>query len=272
MAQNYTEYVRRMRGYSSLAEVNEYGRVLEGDLEYPLLRLTVPGERWLVITSGFHGEEPAGPLTLVNAFEEIAAYARERDVGLRIYPCINPSGFEDGTRYNRGGEKPNNDFLRYETEPGVWKDKLSRDEPFLRWVLYDGGPKETRAVREDLVRFAPPIAALDIHQDDFLLAHVHTTYAYKFGDNTPYRQLMEASASHAHVLRSDKVDEGTWTDADGLIQVHDGSITDYFTRSGVPFCATLETTTRTPPEDSHAINMLWIRGFIDLTARGEVST
>jgi hypothetical protein len=40
-----------------------------------------------------------------------------REVGLRIYPCINPSGFEAHIRYNLAGERPNNDFLRYETEP-----------------------------------------------------------------------------------------------------------------------------------------------------------
>src|SRR5690242_3816345 len=103
--QNYEEYARRIRGYAPLAEVNEHARVVEGGVEYPLFRLTLPGERWLVITSGFHGEEPAGPLTLCHYFEAIAAYARERGVGLRVYPCINPSGFEDGTRYNRSGEK-----------------------------------------------------------------------------------------------------------------------------------------------------------------------
>ena len=77
------------------------GRVMEAGKEYQLFRLTVPGSRWLVITSGFHGEEPAGPLTLAESFPEIAAYARARDVGLRVYPCINPSGFEVGTPYER---------------------------------------------------------------------------------------------------------------------------------------------------------------------------
>ena len=205
MAQNYPEYVRRLRDYASLAEVNEYGRVVEGGTEYPLLRLTVPGERWLVITSGFHGEEPAGPLTLVKHFAHIAAYAREHGVGLRVYPCINPSGFEDGTRYNRGGERMNNDFLRYETAPGVWKDRLADQEEFVRWVLYDQGPQETRAVRADIARYPAPIAALDIHQDNFL--QVDATYAYSFGDSAPYRRLMEASSAHARVLRSEKVGE-----------------------------------------------------------------
>ncbi|PTL78614.1 hypothetical protein [Vitiosangium sp. GDMCC 1.1324] len=270
MPQNYQEYARRIRGYAGIAEVNEYARVVEGGVEYPLFRLTLPGERWLVITSGFHGEEPAGPLTLCHAFEAIAEYARERHVGLRVYPCINPSGFEDGTRYNRSGEKPNNDFLRYETAPGEWKGELTRGESFLRWALYEGGPKETRAVRSDIARYPAPAAALDIHQDNYLPGAA--TYAYTFGDKSPYRQLMQDASAHAHVIRNDKVDEHNRTDSDGLIEYNDGSVTDYFLRIGVPYTATLETTTRTPLEACHAINLIWIRGFIDLAARGSESS
>lgn len=261
----YTDYSRRLLSYASVAEVAEYGRVMEAGKEYPLFRLTVPGSRWLVITSGFHGEEPAGPLTLAESFAEIAAYARARDVGLRVYPCINPSGFEVGTRYNRSGEQPNNDFLRYEVAPGTWKGELDPGESFLRWVLYDGGPKETRAVRGDIDRFPPPAAALDIHQDNYL--HIAATYAYTFGDSAAYRPMVEASAEHVTVIRDQRVDEHHITDADGLIASHDGSVTDYFMRKGVPYTAALETTTHTPLASCHAVNLLWIRGFIELAAR-----
>jgi hypothetical protein len=264
--QNYEDYAHHIRGYDDVAEVNEYARIVEGGVEYPLFRLTLPGDRWLVITSGFHGEEPAGPLTLCQHFADIAAYAREREVGLRVYPCINPSGFEDGTRYNRSGEKPNNDFLRYETAPGVWKGELTRGEPFLRWALHDGGPKETRAVRVEISRFPAPAAALDIHQDNYLPGTA--TYAYTFGHRAAYRPFMKAASAYAQVIRDDKVDDHNRTDSDGLIEYHDGSITDFFMRSGVPYTAALETTTRTPLEACHAINLIWIRGFIDLVAQG----
>jgi predicted deacylase len=263
---DYYDYARRIRAYANLADVKEYGWVLEGGLEYPVFRLTVPGSRTLVITSGFHGEEPAGPLTLVTYFPDIVRYARERDVGLRVYPCINPSGFEDGTRYNRSGEKPNNDFIRYEVAPGVWKEDMVVEEPFLRWALHDGGPKETRAVREDISRFPPPDAALDIHQDNYIPEVA--TYAYTFGDKAAFRPLSAQAEAHARVIRNAKVDDNSRTDADGLIEYHDCSVTDYFMRSGVPYAAALETTTRTPLESCHAINLIWIRGFIDLAARG----
>jgi hypothetical protein len=263
---DYTDYARRLLAHAPIAEVAEYGRVMEAGKEYPLYRLTVPGRRWLVITAGFHGEEPAGPLTLMEHFAEIAAYARAREVGLRVYPCINPSGFEAGTRYNLSGERPNNDFLRYEVAPGLWKGELLHEESFLRWALYDGGPKETQAVRGDIDRFPPPAAALDIHQDNYLGSPA--TYAYTFGDKEAYRPLMEAASAHVTVIRERQVDDHHHTDAGGLIESHDGSVTDYFMRQGVPYAAALETTTRTPLASSHAVNLIWIRGFIELAARG----
>lgn len=263
---NYPDYVERLRRHASHAELFEYGAVQENGRSYPLFRLTVPGPRWLVITAGFHGEEPAGPLTLLEHFPEIAQAARDQGVGLRVYPCINPSGFEAGTRYNASGERPNNDLLRYETAPGLWKGEIDEGETFLRYALYDGGPKETQAIRNELVKHAPPIAALDIHQDDYLPEPL--TYAYVFGDKEAYRPLMRASAPFATVAQDYQVDEHRHTDPDGLIVFHDGSVTDYFARAGVPYTATLETTTRTPMERCHAINLAWIHGFIRLATQG----
>lgn len=263
----YSDYARLIRAHERLGEVAEYGQVLEGGQSYPLFRITVPGERWLVITSGFHGEEPAGPLTLATQLPDVVAYAKQRGVGLRVYPCINPSGFEDGTRYNRSGEKPNNDFLRYEVAPGEWRGELNAGQDHLRWALYDGGPKETKAVRSDLARFRPPDAALDIHQDNYLGGTA--TYAYTFGDTSAYRPFMDAASRHVTVVRNQKVDDHNITDADGLIEYHDGSVTDWYMRQGVPYTAALETTTPTPQEKCDAVNLLWVRGFIDLAARGK---
>ena len=263
---DFGEYTQRFQVHRAFARIDAFATVHEGDRDYPLLRATTEGSRTVVITSGFHGEEPAGPLTLLESLPEIVAYARERDVGLRIYPCINPSGFEDRTRYNRSGEKPNNDFLRYEIAPGEWKGELHDGEPFLRWDLQHDGPKETRAIRAELNALPAPHAALDIHQDSYLSGA--GIYAYVFGDRAAYEPLVEASSRRAHVVRDAMVDDHHRADALGLIEAHDGSVTDYYFRRGVPFAAALETTTRTRAEDAHAINLIWIQGFIDLAARG----
>jgi predicted deacylase len=261
---DFRDYAERFQAHRAPARIDAFATVREGDRDYPLLRATTEGARTLVVTSGFHGEEPAGPLTLLESLPEIVAYAGERDVGLRIYPCINPSGFEARSRYNRSGERPNNDFLRYEIAPGQWKGELINGERFLRWELHREGPKETRAITTELDTLPAPHAALDIHQDSYLADA--SVYAYVFGDHAAYAPLVNASAEKARVVREAFVDEHHRADAFGLIEAHDGSVTDYFYRRGVPFTAALETTTRTRPDVSHAINLIWIKGFIDLAA------
>jgi hypothetical protein len=255
------------------AQAFAYGSVLEDGRVFPLVGLRCPGERSVVITAGFHGDEKAGPLTLLEHAAEIVAYAAERGVALRVYPCINPSGFEAHTRYNVTGEHPNNDFLRYETEPGVWLGELREGQTFLKIApAREGVPKETAALERELAADPPPFAALDLHQDNFI--HGALFYAYVFGDRTGYRPLLARSGALVPVLRSSIVDSGhepgsdVRSDEEGFIIAHDGSITDRFHRAGVALTAAIETTTETPGPIADEINLIWIRGFIDLAAAG----
>lgn len=238
-----------------------YGEVIEHGRPYPLRLYRTEGAHPLCVTTGFHGEEPAGPLTIARHLGEIFDYAKSRDVALALFPCINPSGFEGGHRYNASGERPNNDLLRYETAPGVFKGELAPGEPFLRWTVFQGGPRETQALRAALEALPTPNAALDLHQDYALPAEA--TYVYYFGDRERLKPLLQRSEP---VVRNTQVDERIRTDPDGLIWYHDGSVTDYFHRRGVSICAALETTTRTALDRSMAINLTWIKGFIDLAA------
>jgi hypothetical protein len=261
---DYRDYLDLLRSHADGWTLREYGAVEEAGRRYPLVTLSLGGPAEALVTSGFHGEEPAGPLTLAQHLGEIREHARMRGVGVRLYPCANPAGFEAGTRYNPSGERPNNDFLRYETAPGVWTGELQDGEPFLAWRVFLDGPKETRALAADLERHPTPAAALDIHQDNFLPGVF--TYAYVFGDRSRYAGIMHARPNGTHVAASLAIDDRHHTDGDGLIVSHDGSVTDYFLRRGATWAAALETTTATPLTECHAINLAWIRGFIDLAA------
>jgi hypothetical protein len=264
---DYRDYAARFWAHQGTAAIRSFAVVEEGEDRYDLLYAELPGPRTVTITAGFHGDEVAGPLTLLEHLPAIVAHARSQGVGLRIYPCLNPSGFTDGTRYNRSGEAPNNDFLRYEVAPGRWVGELWSNEPILGFERFRQGPKETRALLADLEAADPPHAALDLHQDPWLEGA--RSYAYILGDRAAYLPLAQATDRVVPLARRVEVDDddGVHSDEDGLIALHDGSVTDYFFRRGVPFAAALETTTRTPLERSHEVNLIWIRGFIDLAAR-----
>jgi hypothetical protein len=259
-AAQFADQARRAR-----IEARAFAEVMEGGRRYPLLRAQTSGRHRLIITAGFHGDETSGPLTLLAHLPEVVAYAAERQVGLTIYPSVNPSGFEDLTRYNRGGENPNNDLLRYQLADGTWVGELTAGQDFIATRTHHGGPRETRALAAELDAQPTPDAALDIHQDPYIKQPL--SYVYNFGDSAPYLPLVARTDRVLPVARNSMVDDDVFTDEDGLIRLHDGSVTDYFWRRGVPYTAVIETTTSAPLSVCHAVNMIWIRGFIDLAAK-----
>lgn len=263
---DYDALYAQLRSHRRLARISTYGRIRENGREYPVLRMDTKGAVRVLITAGFHGEEPAGPLTLATHFEKIAAYAAKKKVGLTVFPCINPSGFEAGTRYNASQEKPNNDFLRYRVEGDTEVGELYGKEPTYEGVrAFRGGPQETKLVRPVLARLKTPVAALDLHQDNYMRRAA--TYAYVFGDAKHYAPLARRSSKHLPIAERTTVDPHLTTDAHGFIWFHDGSVTDWFMRRGTRYVATLETTTQSELEKCHAVNLIWIKGFIDLAAR-----
>ena len=132
------------------------------------------------------------------------------------------------------------------------------------WFLSQGVPKETRALRADGAAQPTPVAALDLHQDAWVGTPCH--YAYYFGERAPYAQLLADGNALVPVGRHVTVHDEHVTDSEGLLVHHDGSITDYFFRRGVPFTAVLETSTATPHPRAIAVNVLWMNAFVDFAA------
>ena len=262
----YPDYLAQFEKVSRGAKVTTYATVEELGRPWPLLRLETPGRRRCLITAGFHGEEPAGPLSVLDHVEQLLDFARARDVALTLYPCVNPSGFEGGHRYNASGEEPNNDFIRYVLADGEVVEEVEPGQAFARWLLYDGGPKETRALRADVAAQPLPHAALDLHQDAWLAEQCH--YAYYFGDHARFAALIHQGARLVPVGAHVVVHDQHVTDADGLLLHHDGSITDYFHRRGVQWTAVLETSTATPRVASSGLNFEWMKAFVELAAEG----
>jgi hypothetical protein len=63
----------------------------------------------ILIAAGFHGDEPAGPLSIL-AFLEQLDIKDISNINLSFLPLVNPSGFRNITHCNDWGENPNRGF------------------------------------------------------------------------------------------------------------------------------------------------------------------
>ena len=61
------------------------------------------------ISTGIHGDEPAGPLAMRQLLQE---NRWPEDISLSIFPCLNPSGFALHTRENAHGHDLNRQYLQ----------------------------------------------------------------------------------------------------------------------------------------------------------------
>jgi murein peptide amidase A len=128
----------------------------------------------VTISAGIHGDEPAGVWALLSLVRDGLLDPR---YSYRLWPCLNPTGFEAGTRVNaegsdvnrsfgRGGNSPeakailtaNRDrsfelsidlhedheaggFYLYETAPSAWRSSYAR--PITAAVAAAGFPLQT---------------------------------------------------------------------------------------------------------------------------------
>lgn len=102
------------------------GTIHEGGHAYEIPRFRFVGPSTgsepvrIGLFAGVHGDEPAGCAALVEFAQSLAAEPqRAAGYDFWIYPVVNPTGYEDGTRFNRAGKDLNREFWRASTEPEV---------------------------------------------------------------------------------------------------------------------------------------------------------
>jgi hypothetical protein len=214
---------------------------------YPLLfgrrRATTPGARRLMIASGFHGDESAGPWGLL-AFLESADPSLLDAVDLSILPLVNVTGFRAGTRLNAAGENPNRGYRPGEESPS-----------FEGRLLLACGERMLAAARDGL---------LTCHED------VPMSQAYVYGmepRDTPgafSRGLLAANARFFEVHPDGEI-EGRPV-RDGIVLNHwDTSFEAWLYESGVPLAATVETPGQHPIDRrvaAQAAMMQFFTGFV----------
>jgi len=243
-----------------------------------------PKDKIIIIRAGIHGEEIAGPLTILNHVNKIIDYAHERNIKIIIYPLGNPSGFEIGARYSidnvlSKSSDVNNDFLRYELEDGKRMDDIQDSNAFKSWYWSSDkklGLKLTlenglmhRLLKKDFL--AQVVAVLDLHQDYITENVGPAAYHYSYGDLSAYKKIIEKIKKIAPILKNKYIGAGEESpmksDENGFIVRHDGTLTDLFYRLGAKYSVTVETTGATPINEACKVNLIWIFGLIDLITR-----
>ncbi len=68
--------------------------------------------RSVYLSAGIHGDEPAGPASVLSLLTE---NDWPDDVGIWLCPCLNPTGFPLNTRENKDGDDLNRDYRHART-------------------------------------------------------------------------------------------------------------------------------------------------------------
>jgi len=107
----------------------------------------------VLLTAGVHGDEPAGPLALLDL---VSNDALDPAFAYRIWPCTNPTGYEAGTRESTDGLDVNRTFGRGGSSPEAKAIVTANRD--LKFVL-----------------------SIDLHEDD----EADGFYAYEYGFDSP---------------------------------------------------------------------------------------
>lgn len=257
-----------------------------------------PNDKIMLLRAGIHGDEISGPLTILN--NAVAIIDQIHTAGLKVilYPLGNPSGFENGLRYNVDndrGDAGNGDFMRYELLDGKIVDDLGASNEFKQWFWSSDErfqvhlPIETRLMHT-LLKQDPlknVVAVFDLHQDYITPNAPPAAYHYSFGDLNVYDSIIQKIEKNVPVLKDMPIGAGFHvttnasgtvsqdiaqeemikTDDHGFIVRHDGSLPDLLYRMGTPYCVTSETMGSTSLESAIKVNLYWIEGLVNLARK-----
>jgi len=205
----------------------------------------------MLVVSGFHGEERAGPYGVLK-WMGTDNYNILKRVDLSFIPVVNPVGFKNETRYSIAGEPNNCGFCHPES-----KEKLSREGQILYKNI-------------DLLRPCAENGFLSLHEDIGVKEFYLYTFEKTKEPGTFTEGLKEVLAQYFHKpldgvsVEADAGEKGTKVQ-DGLVYRHcDGSFEDWMFHLGVPRSAVTETPGKRRWEKRVDAGVAVINKFIEL--------
>jgi hypothetical protein len=140
---HFGDIVARLKAsLNPVGELTEVDSISAGNRDYPLIKIILGkgNPRRVLISGGIHGDEPAGVDTIC-AFLENKLYKKFlKDWEFTLLPCINPSGFEAGSRHNQNGIDLNRKFKEAQVPREVAFVKNVLEQPYhLDLELHEDG-------------------------------------------------------------------------------------------------------------------------------------
>src|ERR1043166_2883712 len=138
----------------------------------PAFRRVVSNSRERIyISTGIHGDEPAGPLAVLKLFQQ---KHWPDNISLWLIPCLNPGGFLRNSRENEDGIDLNRDYRSLQT-PVVrahvqWLERqpaftssllLHEDWESNGFYLYELNPKRLPSHSETMIKPAAQVCPID---------------------------------------------------------------------------------------------------------------
>ena len=128
-------------------------------------------QRKVYISTGIHGDEPAGPLAMRQLLQE---NRWPEEVSLWLCPCLNPAGFPLNRRLAGAGIDPNRDYLHLRTAEirthVAWLEQqprfdlalcLHEDWESAGFYVYELNPNRQPSLAEKMTRAVEAVCPID---------------------------------------------------------------------------------------------------------------
>ena len=193
----------------------------------------------ILIAAGFHGDEPAGPWSILSFLSNLNTKTIE-NINLSFLPPVNPTGFRVCRRYNNCNENPNRGFIK-------------------------GHPSKEGKILLDNIEMI-----VERSQDGFLSLHEDIDkehfflYAHENNDEPGiFSFRIRDVATKYFPLHPDGNDPDYGVIKEGIIFNHsDGSFEDLMFRKGVLQVACIETPGKRDLHERVLANVMIINSFI----------
>ena len=197
--------------------------------------------RDILIVSGTHGNEQAGPFGLLHYLERVSEKTLDM-VNLSFIPLLNPTGFRKNSRDNQWGEKTNRN---YDTDK-----EISREGKII---------KENLA----LIKDAGKDGMITMHEDPD--AKVCFIYMYHGKKAEELGEILLGVERMFFNQRSQiKTDEKGGKAKNGIVwDRHEGSLEDWLNKGGIPIVATTETPGKLDFDLRVQANTVLLNAFVD---------